>query len=247
MKIYLNFKCYDKRILHIIKLFKLEHDPNSSIGLLATHDSLELYNRNNIYQKSIKVDFNSKKNNYRCLNFKKKHEALYKVVGMKQSYTPFILDLTAGLGNDAFIFSFLGCQVLMIERNPVIAALLTDGLYRAYKNIKIGFWLKKRLHLIINDSMNILKSSIFKPDIIYIDPMYPIVKNKSLPKKNMQILRFLIGHHDDDYEYILYMSKKLAKNRIIVKRPSYAQPLSKDKINFFIKTKHHRFDIYLPF
>lgn len=246
MKIYLNLKYCNTRILNIINLFKLKHDPHASIGLLANYNSLELYNRNNINQKSIKVDFSSKKNNYRCLNFTKKHEILYKVSGINKSYTPFILDLTAGLGNDSFIFSFLGCRVLMIERHPVIAALLTDGLQRAYQNTKIGDWLKKRLHLIATDSINILESSIFKPDIIYLDPMYPIGKNKSLPKKNMQILRDLIGHHSDDYEKILYMSRKLAKNRVIIKRPAYAKTLSQNKINFFINAKHHRFDIYRP-
>ncbi|QCI24078.1 16S rRNA methyltransferase [Buchnera aphidicola (Macrosiphoniella sanborni)] len=246
MKIYLNLKFCNQRILNLIDLFKLEHDPCSSIGLLANYNSLELYNRNNTKQKSIKVDFFSKKNNYRCLHYNKKNEILHKVAGIKKSYTPFILDLTAGLGNDAFIFSFLGCQVVMIERHPIVAVLLQDGLQRGYNNEKIGYWLKKRLHLIVNDSCKILESSLFKPDVIYLDPMYPICKKKCLPKKNMQILRYLI-RHNDDCEKLLYMSRKIAKNRIIVKRPIYAEPLSKEKINFFIKTKNHRFDIYIPY
>lgn len=246
MKVYLDIKFNNERILNLISLFKFEHDPYSSIGLLANDNSLELYYRNNIQKTSMKVDFISKKNKYRCLSYSKKHEILYKVAGIKKSYIPFILDLTAGFGNDAFMFAFLGCQVLMIERHPIVAALLQDGLDRAYNNKKIGYWLSKRLKFIATDSSLILEDLCFKPDIIYLDPMYPICKKNSLPKKNMQILRSLIGQ-DNDCESLLYISRKIAKNRIIVKRPIYGKPLSKEKINFFIKTRNHRFDIYFPY
>jgi len=216
------------------------------MGLIVKNDSLELYNRENIKQKSIKVDFTSKKNNYRCFHFRKKNEVLSKVAGIKKSYFPFILDATAGLGNDAFMFSFLGCQVMMIERHPIVAALLKDGLQRGYKDKRIGQWLKKRLHLIINDSSNMLEIPILKPDVIYLDPMYPSCCKKSLPKKNMQFFRKLIGQNHDS-EKLLNISRTLAKKRIIVKRPCYAKPLSTDKVNFIITTKNHRFDIYQPF
>jgi len=246
MKIYLNFKSYNTRLYKLINLLKLEHDENCSMALMINSNSLELYNRENLNQASIKVDFVSKKNNYRCYHFKKKHEVLYKILGIKNSYFPFILDATAGLGNDSFIFSFLGCKVLMIERHPIAAALLKDGLQRGYKDKKIGSWLKERLHLVIQDSSKMLDMLIPKPDIIYLDPMYPSRHKTSLPKKNMQIFRKLIGYNDDS-EKLLNISRKLAKNRIIVKRPFYAKPLSKDKANFVITTKSHRFDIYQPF
>ncbi|WAI11761.1 MAG: class I SAM-dependent methyltransferase [Buchnera aphidicola (Macrosiphum albifrons)] len=246
MKIYLKFNHYNRRIYSLINSLKLKHDENCSMGLIINHNSLELYNRENVNQKSIKVDFTSKKNNYRCFHFKKKNEVLFKVAGIKNSYFPSILDATAGLGNDSFIFSFLGCQVLMIERHPIVAALLKDGLQRGYQDKKIGHWLKKRLHLVINDSSNMLEMPISRPDIIYLDPMYPSHNKKSLPKKNMQLIRKLIGYNYDS-EILLNISRKLAKNRIIVKRPYYAKPLSKDKVNFTITTTKHRFDIYQPF
>lgn len=246
MKIYLEFKAYNKRIYNLIHSLKLEHDKNCSMALVINYNSLELYNRENINQKSIKVDFTSKKNNYRCVHFKKKNEVLSKVVGIKNSYFPFVLDTTAGLGNDAFMLSFLGCQVVMVERHPIVAALLKDGLERGYRDKKIGHWLQKRLHLIVNDSLNMFKMPILKPDVIYLDPMYPDHRKKSLPKKSMQIFRKLIGQNYDS-EMLLDISRKLAKNRIVVKRPCYAKPLSKDKVNFIITTKNHRFDIYQPF
>ncbi|QCI16227.1 class I SAM-dependent methyltransferase [Buchnera aphidicola] len=246
MKIYLSFKCYNKRIYQLINTLNLEHDEDSSMALLINENSLELYDRENLKQKSIKVDFTSKKNNYRCLHFKKKNEVLSRVIGIKKSYFPVILDATAGLGNDAFIFSFLGCQVIMIERHPIVAALLQDGLQRGYKDKKIGFWLKTRLRLLICDSLNMLNIPMLNPDVIYLDPMYPVNKKKSLPKKNMQFFRKLIGNNCNS-QNLLNISRKFAKKRVVVKRPFYAKPLSQDQVNFIIKTKNHRFDIYNPF
>ncbi|QCI22404.1 class I SAM-dependent methyltransferase [Buchnera aphidicola] len=246
MKIHLSFKFQNKRLENLIKQFNLKHDENCSISLIINSDSLELYNRENYKQKPIKIDFTSKKNNYRCFSIRKKSDILVKAIGIRKTYYPFILDATAGLGNDAFILSFLGCKVLMIERHPIVAALLKDGLQRGYRDQKIGFWLRKRLHLIFNDSFNILKMNVLKPDVIYLDPMYPISKKTSLPKKNMQIFRKLIGQ-DYDSNNLLKISRKLAKKRIVVKRPSYAEPLSTDKINFTVVGKKHRFDVYSPF
>ncbi|ANZ22760.1 16S rRNA methyltransferase [Buchnera aphidicola (Diuraphis noxia)] len=244
MKIYLSFKDNNKRLYNLINLFNLKHDENCPITLIVNSNSLELHNRRNPKQNPIKVDFTSKKNIYRCRSIQK-NEILAKVVGIKNSYYPIILDATAGLGSDAFILSFLGCRVFMVERNPIIAALLKDGLDRGYQDTKIGSWLKKRLQLIFDDSFHIIKSTVLEPDIIYIDPMYPLRKKTSLPKKNMQIFRTLIGK-DDDAKNLLTLSRTVAKKRIVVKRPYYAKPLSKDKINFVIRGKTHRFDIYHP-
>lgn len=44
----------------------------------------------------------------------------------------FVLDSTAGLGRDSFLMAHLGCKtVLMVERNPIIHALLTMALQSA--------------------------------------------------------------------------------------------------------------------
>ncbi len=36
-----------------------------------------------------------------------------------------------GLGKDAFVMAYLGCHVTICERNPVVYALLRDGIQRA--------------------------------------------------------------------------------------------------------------------
>ncbi|AWI49942.1 class I SAM-dependent methyltransferase [Buchnera aphidicola] len=246
MNIYLIINHENQRIQNLIDKYHLKHDENSSMALIMNSNSLELYDRSKPRNKSIKVNFSSKKNNYRCLNFKKKNEILYKAIGIKKNYFPSVLDATAGLGQDSFLISFLGCYVITMEYHPVIAALLTDGLERGYKDEKIGFWLKKRLHLIYDNSLNILNIPISQPDVIYLDPMYPINKKKSLPKKNMQFLRKL-ANKDDQSKNLLKVARKFAKKRVVVKRPSYANPISDEKVDFIISNKYHRFDIYLPF
>lgn len=246
MNIYLILKNISERTINLINKYNLIHDEHSSMAVIVNSDSLELYDRSTPKKKPIKVDFTSKKNNYRCLSFKKKNELLYKAIGIKKNYFPSILDATAGLGKDAFLLSFFGCSVLMIEHHPVIAALLKDGLERGYKDKNIGNWLKKRLHLIFNDSLNMSKMSILPPDVIYLDPMYPISRKKASPKKEMQFLRKLINSCYQPVE-LLNVAKNFAKKRIVVKRPSYANPLSNDKIDFIISNKSHRFDIYLPY
>ena len=54
-----------------------------------------------------------------------------RAVGIRGSVRPSVLDATAGLGRDAFVIAALGCEVTLLERQPVIAALLEDGLQRA--------------------------------------------------------------------------------------------------------------------
>jgi 16S rRNA (guanine1516-N2)-methyltransferase len=243
MKIYLSLQSYNQRLYKLINSYKLQHNSNSAISLIVNDNALELYDREHPIQKSIIIDFTSKINHCRYFNKNKKKEMLSKAIGIKKSYFPFVVDATAGLGNDAFLLAFLGCRVCMIERHPVIAALLQDGLYRGRQDKKIGHWLKKRLYLIFHDSCNVLTN--FKPDVIYLDPMYPINTKTALPKKNMQIFRKLIKH-DNNFEQLLIISRRVAKNRVVVKRPHYAKCFLENQINFTISGKTHRFDVYNP-
>ncbi len=58
-------------------------------------------------------------------------QMIAKAVGIAQGVRPRVLDATAGLGKDAFVLASLGCQMQLIERQPLVAALLEDGLARA--------------------------------------------------------------------------------------------------------------------
>lgn len=69
-----------------------------------------------------------------------------------------MVDATAGLGRDAFVLAALGCRVRMVERHPVVAALLDDGLQRGYQDPEIGGWLRERLTLVHASSIDALSA-----------------------------------------------------------------------------------------
>ncbi|WP_367681692.1 class I SAM-dependent methyltransferase [Buchnera aphidicola] len=222
----------------------LKHDPSSIMALIIKKNRLEIFKRDEPHLGNFWIDFANKKMVYRIKSCLLKKEAIRKAVGIKDNYHPNVLDATAGLGKDAFILAALGCQVCMIERNPIIAALLDDALQRNYKNHTINTLLKKKMSLIYDSSFNIIKILKLKPDIIYLDPMYPISK-KNTVKKDMYFLRSLIGN-DQDSEKLLKLSRKFSKKRVIVKRPRHANYLSGIKSTFSILSRKHRFDIYSP-
>ena len=112
----------------------------------------------------------------------------------------FILDATAGLGEDSFLIaSSDNVRVLLIERDPLIYNLLKDGLERG-KNSKISqvsqTIKKMELYSKPSDSTSVLEnySNIhpnFRPDIIYLDPMHVATDThkSALPKIKMQLAR----------------------------------------------------------
>ena len=65
-------------------------------------------------------------------------QMIAKAIGRQPGVRPTVLDATAGLGRDAFVLASVGCHVRMLERNPVVAALLDDGLARGYADAEIG-------------------------------------------------------------------------------------------------------------
>ena len=243
MKIYIIYESFKKKEI-IINKWGFEHDKKSLIALIIKNDRLEVFKRDEPNLGNFWIDFSHKKLIYRIQSNLLKKEAIAKAIGIKNNYHPNILDATAGSGRDAFILSALGCKVCMVERNPIIAALLDDGLKRNYKNNKINILIKEKMNLIYESSFNVFKILKSKPDIVYLDPMYPILK-KNMPKKNVNFLRLLIGK-DADAENLLELARKCSKKRVIVKRPRYGPYLSGLKTTYTIFSKKNRFDIYSP-
>lgn len=192
--------------------------------------------------KLIYIDFLSGKINYR--RKQSGRELLARAVGIKGNYRPTIIDATAGLGRDGFMLACWGCKVLMLERSPVIAALLQDGLTRAFADPELAKQLSIQL---INIDAQIyfakLSSDQF-PDVIYLDPMHPTRTKSALVKKEMRIVREIVGE-DADADVLLLAALKHTKNRVVVKRPRLAPPLANLKPDFTIEGKQQRFDVYL--
>lgn len=165
-----------------------------------------------------------------------------KAVGLKHGFTPHVLDVTAGLGRDSFVLATLGCTVTMMERMPIVAALLENGLERAQLNTEVGDIIQ-RMRLIHGSSIDNM-SVEQQPDVIYLDPMFPHRENSAAVKKEMRIFQTLVGE-DLDADALLAPALKLAKYRVVVKRPNYAPPLNNQKPSMSIKMKKNRFDVYV--
>jgi len=150
-----------------------------------------------------------------------------------------ILDATAGWGRDAAILAGFGANVLMIERNPVMAALLADALARLSPQSP----LTALLSLQCTDARHYLQNvpADDAPDVIYIDPMHPHRQKSALVKKDMQVLQQLLGA-EDDAESLIQLAVKHARQRVVVKWPQRLPALLPPDMSITGKTV--RFDVY---
>ncbi|MEK9496496.1 16S rRNA (guanine(1516)-N(2))-methyltransferase RsmJ [Photorhabdus sp. P32] len=221
----------------------LAHDENAIMALVLTPQRLELRKRDEPKLGGIYVDFVSGTMAHRRRFGGGRGEAVAKAVGIKKDYLPTVVDATAGLGRDAFVLASLGCHVRMLERHPVVAALLDDGLQRGYQDEEIGSWLQERMILLHASSITALANITPPPDVVYLDPMYPHKQKSALVKKEMRVFQSLVGA-DEDADNLLSPARALAKRRVVVKRPDYAEPLAGIAASAAIATKNHRFDIY---
>ncbi|WP_337064997.1 16S rRNA (guanine(1516)-N(2))-methyltransferase RsmJ [Rouxiella badensis] len=225
--------------------WKLVSDPDALMALVLTPERLELRKRDEPKLGAIFVDFVGGTLGHRRRFGGGRGEAVAKAVGIKGSYLPDVVDATAGLGRDAFVLAALGCRVRMIERNPVVAALLDDGLSRGYRDAEIGAWLQERMTLLHGSSLTALSKITPRPQVVYLDPMYPHRQKSALVKKEMRVFQGLVGA-DDDADGLLEPARRLATKRIVVKRPDYAPPMADTPAQAAVTTKSHRFDIYTP-
>ncbi|MCL4160646.1 UNVERIFIED_CONTAM: hypothetical protein GTU68_062388 [Idotea baltica] len=153
------------------------------------------------------------------------------------------------MGGDAFVLASLGAEVTMLERNPIVHALLKDALERA--SLVLDNELTEilgRLKLIkqsATDYLEALNKTEF-PDVIYFDPMFPTRNKTAQVKKEMQFFHDIVGD-DDDSESVLLLALSKAEKRIVVKRPRLAEKLTESlEPAFQITGKSTRYDIYLP-
>ncbi|GHD55276.1 class I SAM-dependent methyltransferase [Jeongeupia chitinilytica] len=168
-----------------------------------------------------------------------------KAVGLKGGANPAVLDATAGQGRDAFVLASLGCTVTLVERSPVAAALLEDGLRRAALDADTAE-VAGRMTLVHADSLQWLLDADAKSfDVVFIDPMFPEPDKRAKSKKEMAMFQALIGG-DPDADALLTPARRVARQRVVVKRPRLAPWLAQLKPNFDYPGESTRFDAYLP-
>lgn len=168
-------------------------------------------------------------------------QALPRAVGMKSGKTPDIVDATAGLGRDAFLLASLGAQVTLIERSPRMHALLADALARAADSEVdeiVG-----RMTLLFGDAKELLPT--LSPDVILIDPMHPERKKSALVKKEMRLIREIVGV-DSDATELMNVALRTARKRVVLKWPQKADPLAgMPAASHQITGKSTRYDVFM--
>jgi len=166
-----------------------------------------------------------------------------------------ILDLTAGLGADAYRLAEAGHRVRAAERDPIVFALLVTAWEEACGAGRIPPAIAARLGFVHAEAAMLLESLAdeapaegcgFDADGavgVYLDPMYPPPRKASaLPRRELQVLRRLLGP-SEGVGPLLERARALAA-RVVLKRPHHAPPLASGA-SFVVESKLVRFDVYL--
>jgi 16S rRNA (guanine1516-N2)-methyltransferase len=208
-------------------------------------------------------------------------DLLVKAVGPKRVASPknargaIVCDLTAGLGQDSLVLALSGAaHVHMVERDPIVAALLEDALRRLRllsmasdlgSQAGLALALSERLTLHVGDGKSVIQNlqsngELIRPDIVYLDPMFPPRTKSAAVKKGMALLHGLLNtqqvagadspevfHEENE---LLGAALSAANIRVVVKRPIRALPLggtddTTPRPSYAINGSINRWDVYV--
>ena len=155
---------------------------------------------------------------------------------------PLAIDATAGFGEDSILLAAAGFDVVMYEYDAVIAALLEDALRRAAEsdNDKLRAAVT-HMKLINADSIEAMQHLQERPDVIFLDPMFPAREKSALIKKKFQLLQRLEQPCTDE-ESLLNAALSAHPHKIIIKRPLKGPYLADRRPDYSIKGKAIRYD-----
>ena len=218
-------------------------DGDSEFALQLGEGGLQLVELGPQAPGPVKVDFVEGAVAHRRLFGGGSGQMIAKAVGVQPGIRPQVLDATAGLGRDAFVLASLGCAMTLIERQPLVAALLEDGLQRAALNLDVAP-IVARMHLLTGNAIELMRSWQGEaPQVIYLDPMFPHRDKSALVKKEMRLFRPFVGD-DLDAPALLEAALALATHRVVVKRPRKAPAIEGGKPGYVLEGKSSRYDIY---
>lgn len=221
-------------------------DPDATLpaGIAATlafaDDTLQLAPRDTRQSGPVSVDFCGGANRHRLQGGA---ELVVKAVCGRAREPLVVVDATAGLGRDSFILASRGLNVTLLERSPVIAALLDDGLRRARAaSDETVAAIAARMELHCADAASWLGTH--DADVVYLDPMFPDLGQTALAKKEMQLFQQLELDRGDEAA-LLTAARGAARLRVVVKRPRKAPPLADVPASYTLEGRAVRFDVYV--
>lgn len=225
--------------------FAQDNPDEYELLLAVTPDRMELRSNGRDRISPVYVDFIGGRLSHRRNMGGLSHQMVARAIGYK-GIPLRVCDATTGLGRDMFLMACLGCQVTAVERSPVIAALLNDGLRRAMSDQGTAEILHERVTLIQGDAIALLRGLMSEHSFnaIYIDTMFPPTGKSALAKKEMRICRLITGEDIDAGELLTAALDQLP-DRVVVKR-WLRSPALLDHPHITYKGKTIRYDVYLP-
>jgi 16S rRNA (guanine1516-N2)-methyltransferase len=194
-----------------------------------------------------RVDFADPTLNYRRQT-SGKQQGIAKAVGLNRHEPMHVLDLTAGLGKDAFILASLGCRLTMLESSPLIFSLLNDGLLRAKQSedAELREIVERMVlhHVPAEDWLQAIdKGESPKPDVIYLDPMFPARNQQAAVKRDISLLQEVLPVATEP-DTLLEAAIACKVKRVVLKQPG-SKPSGKHyRASFIVPGKSAYFEIF---
>lgn len=143
-----------------------------------------------------------------------------------------VLDAFGGWGIDGMALSVLGCDVTILEVNPIVCTMAR------YLAIELGC----DVPVICGDVEQYLQATSNAFDVIYFDPMFPTHPKGAKPARRMQVLE-LLAYKNTDIQRVWELSKSKSSDRVVVKLRRTLPPLVLSS-DWSISGKTVRFDVY---
>lgn len=220
-------------------------DPAYDFLLVLTPDYLGIQDCQHKKFQPFYIDFNAGKLHHRSKLAGRRTELIAKAMGIKPGDKPVIIDATAGLGRDSFILASIGYHVTLLEKSLIVHALLANALTRMHPSSHLAK-VATRMTLINANAVDWLKNlaANARPDIIYVDPMFPERQKSASVKKEMLLLQQLLPAEEQD-DALFNQALACAVKRVVVKRPRLAGHLADKPPTYSLMGKSSRFDIYV--
>lgn len=167
-------------------------------------------------------------------------DALSRAIGLHKHPASRVLDMSAGLGKDAYWLAYCGAHVTLLERHPVLAYLLQQAIERLQADpteSDVGH----RMQCVHTDAEVFLQHlTAGQFDVAYYDPMFLPRRKSALVKKDMQIMHDLLG---EDRVSTLWPWVQQKIPRFVVKRAK-ADPPYDESTHWTLETGTTRYEVY---
>ena len=145
---------------------------------------------------------------------------------------PAVADLMAGWGTDGLALALRGCTVTLVERAPIVWAMLDEFVTR----------LELPAAVLCEPAEQWCEAHPGGVDVAYLDPMFPARHKTALPGREMQVLRDLAWRGDTPLPRQIHLARRAARDRVVVKRRAREPVLLAP--DWSVRGRRVRFDVY---